>query len=234
MLLRIGGEDQSFKHESCGDWFQNLHTSNQSKEEEEASKSCSKWRTIPSISFTCNWVSPGLRPRLSSLVLGHPQFLLHQSHFWSRPYPPPHLGISHLISSLLLIPNILISLRFWLVFFCGFFFYVCRSLKPRLWSLLIVGFERIRKNARWVVLFYFIFLIFLVYGCLVAGKRKIKRKVGFGIYGCVCFVYWGWESWHWHNRDTGMHEAIEYFESFISMVLFGCSENAERKKIGFW
>lgn len=31
-----------------------------------------------------------------------------------------------------------------------------------------------------------------------------------------------------------MNEAIEYFESFISMVLFGCSENAKRKKIGFW
>lgn len=142
-----------------------------------------------------------------------------------------------LISSLLLIPNILISLRFWLVFFCGFFFFfnVCRSLKPRSSSLFIVGFERIRKNARWVVLFYFIFLIFLVYGCLVAGKRKIKRKVGFwDLWVSVCFVYWGWESWHWHNRDTGMHEAIEYFESFISMVLFGCSENAERKKIGFW
>ena len=191
MLLQIGGEDQSFKHESCGDWFQNLHTSNQSKEEEEeASKSCSKWRTIPSISFTCTWVSPGLRPRLSSLVLGHPQFLLHQSHFWSRPYPPPHLGISHLISVVdskyFDFASFLTCFLLWI-----FFFYVCRSLKPRLWSLFIVGFERIRKNARWVVLFYFIFLIFLVYGCLVAGKRKIKRKVGFGIYGCLCVLFIG-------------------------------------------
>lgn len=80
--------------------------------------------------------------------------------------------------------------------------------------------------------YLFIYFGLWVFGCWENENEKESGFLGF-VGACVCFVYWKWESWNSNNRDAGMHEAIECFDLFVFIVLFGCSENAERKKIGF-